>query len=135
MKTVEKGVYELLKGLASGQVYALRAPSGVTGPFIVFQRVASIRLGEHLQGPAHLTDATIQVDVYANDFYTAKDIRAQAETILAGYIGPVYYGDGSPQEFVKISSVTVQGDSDLMDETADPLLYRNSTLYNIMYEH
>jgi len=43
MKIVEYAIFELLDGLASGRIYALRAPQNVTAPFVVFQRVGGER--------------------------------------------------------------------------------------------
>lgn len=135
MKTCERGIYEILKAAVTpAPVYAQRAEKNSTAPFVVFQRIGSARLGEHLQGRAHLAEADIQVDVYANDYYAAKDLAAIIESSLAGYRGTVYHGTGSPQEFVRIAGVTVQGDSDLLDETDDPLLYRNTNVYTVTYE-
>lgn len=135
MKNCERAINELLKPLAAtGLVYALCAAKNSATPFIVFQRIGSERLGEHLQGRAHLAQADIQIDVYANDYYAAKDLAATIESTLAGYRGTVYHGTASPQEFVRIAGVTVQGDSDLLDETDDPLLYRNTNVYTVTYE-
>lgn len=134
MKTCERGIHKILEVFASGKVYALRAPQNAVPPFVVFQRTDSVRMGNHLQGRAHLAQATIQVDVYANDFYSAKDLAAQIESTLAGYYGTVYYGSASPQEFVRIAGVTLQGDSDLLDETDTPILHRNSAAYLVTYE-
>lgn len=135
MKNCERAIFELLKPLvAAGSVYGLRAKKNAAAPFIVYQRIGSTRLGEHLQGRAHLAQADVQVDVYANDYFAAKDLAATIESTLAGYRGTVYHGNASPQEFVKIAGVTVQGDSDLLDETDEPLLYRNTAVYTVTYE-
>lgn len=134
MKTCERGIYELLKTLAGGQVYAMRAPQNAVPPFIVFQRINTEKLGRHLQGGAHLSQASMQVDVYANDYYTAKDLSADVETILDGFAGTVYHGSASPQEFVVISGIALQNDIDLLDETDEPILNRNSASYLVTYQ-
>ena len=36
MKYPEPAIFELLKNLAAGKVYAMRAPQGETGPWFVF---------------------------------------------------------------------------------------------------
>lgn len=134
MKTCERGIYALLVGLCSGRVYAMRAPQNATAPFIVYQRVNTSKIGRHLQGRAHLSQASIQVDAYANDYYAAKDLGVSIETILDGYAGTVYHGSNSPQESVTIAGISLQNDIDLLDETDEPLLHRNSANYLVTYQ-
>ena len=133
MKIVEKGIYELLKGLAGGRVYALRAPQNATAPFIVYQRLGSERW-RSFNAPSGIAQADIQIDVYATDIYTSKDIGADIEGILDGYAGSVIISSDSPPDAVVIGGVTLQGDVDFIDETDEPFLFRNSARYTVTYE-
>lgn len=132
MKLVEPAIYELLRTLAAGRVYALRAPQNSTAPFIIFQRIDSERW-RAINGPSGIAQVTIQVDCYASTYYAAKELAAEIEEILDGYRGTVSWGEGSPQEFVRIGGVSLQNDSDLLDQTEEPFLYRNTATYLVTY--
>lgn len=132
MKLVEPAIYELLKTLAAGAVYAMRAPQGATGPFIIFQRVDGERW-RHINGPTGICQASIQIDCYATDYYESKELATEVEEILDGYANTVYYGDESPQEFVKIGGISLQTDADLFDQTDEPFLFRSSSTYLVTY--
>lgn len=132
-KYCEPAIHELLKPLASGAVYALRAPDNAKGPFIIFQQIDSERWRD-INGPAGQKQVYMQIDCYDISQYGAKDLGGEVETILDGFAGTVYYGTDSPQKFVKIGGITCQGDDDLIDQTAKPLLHRNSAVYLITHE-
>lgn len=133
MKTVERGIYDLLKSYASGRVYIMRAPQGATAPFIVFQRTGSERW-RSINGPSGIAQADIQIDVYAETLYAAKDLAATIEAAIDGYRGTVYYGNNSPQDSVVICGISLQNDIDLFDQTDEPFLFRNSMSYLVTYE-
>lgn len=132
MKLVEKGIYELIKNTAVNKVFAMAAPDGETGPFVIFQRVDSERW-RSINNPSGIAQAYIQIDAYAQGFYDAKELGAAIETVLDGYRGTVYYGTDSPQESVFIAGITLQNDADVTDETDEPLLFRNSGTYLVTY--
>lgn len=132
MKNVEPAIYEKLKGLAGGRVYAMRAPQNSVTPFIVFQRIDSSRW-RHINGPDGFNQASIQVDCYASGYYAAKDLGASVETLLDGFRGLVYYGTTSPPSHVRIAGISLQQDMDILDETAAPVLYRNSATFLVTY--
>lgn len=131
--TAEFGIYDLLKGLAGGRVYALRAPQNVTTPFIIYQRVSSGRW-RSINAPSGLEQATIQIDVYADNFAATKALAIQIEDILDGYRGTVYYGGDSPQKSVRIAGISLVNDEDVLDQTDEPFLYRNIADYLVTYE-
>lgn len=132
MKLVEPAIYELLKNLAGGKVYALAAPDGENGPFIVFQRVDSERWRD-INGPSGIAQAHIQIDSYAEKYYDAKALGASIEVILDGYRGTVSYGTDSPQNTVAIAGITLQNDVDITDQTDEPILFRNAATYLVTY--
>ena len=132
-KLVEQAVYEKLRALAGGQVYALRAPQNVSGDFIVFQRVNSARW-RSINAPSGVAQATIQVDSYSNTYYGAKELGALVETELDGFRGIVAYGDGSPQETIDIGGISLQSDVDLIEQTDEPFLYRNLMTFLVTYD-
>ena len=133
MKTVERAIYEKLKTFASGRVYAMRAVQNATAPFVVFQRTSSDRW-RSVNAPSGIAQARIQVDVYAETYYEAKDMAASIEAVLDGLRDQVNYGDNSPQDFLKIAGISLETDVDLFDQTEEPFLYRNSATYLLKYE-
>ena len=128
MKLVEPAIYELLKNLSDGRVYAMRAKQNSATPFIIFQKTDSERI-RAINGPSGLVQAYIQVDCYDKGYYTAKTLAAQIETLLDGYRGTVYYDD----TFVKIAGISLQNELDIIDQTDDPLLFRNTASYLVTY--
>lgn len=131
--SVEKGVFELIKTKAGGRIYALTAPQNATVPFVVFQRVSGDRW-RSVNAPSGISQVTIQIDCYALDYYGAKDLAVEIETILDGHRGTVYYGSGSPQDSVRIAGISLDSESDLLDQDEEPFLYRVSTRYLTTYE-
>lgn len=134
-KICEPALFELISAVAGERVYALKAPqheASDTAPFVVFQRTESERW-RSINGPSGIAQAFIQVDVYAVNYYTAKQLAADIEYALDGYRGIVYHGDNSPQDFVDIGGISLQNDSDILDETDDPVLYRAYASYLVTY--
>lgn len=129
MKLIEKAIYELIKGLADGKVYALRAPDKDPGPFIIFQRIDSTRW-DSINGTGGMIQAQIQIDAYANSYYDAKAISGQIEGILNKYRGNVTHDS----VIYKIAGVRVQNDVDIFDDTEQPYLFRNSAVYSVTFE-
>lgn len=134
MKLVERGIYELLKTKASGRVYFLRAPQNSTAPFIILQRASGNRDFRSINNPPGIAQVVIQIDVYAEEYYEAKTLGAEIETLLDGYRDTVYYGDDSPQDSVRIAGISFQGEGDLLDQTDQPFLYRHTADYLVTYE-
>ena len=133
MIILEKAIYELLKTKASGRVYAMRAPQNSTAPFIVYQRVDSSRW-RSINAPSGIGQATIQIDCYDSTVYGAKELAVDIEKLLDGYAGSVTITGNSPQDVVVIGGVTLQSDVDMVDQTDEPLLYRNMARYLFTYE-
>ena len=133
MKSCERAIYELLKGFAESRVYALQAKQNTAVPFIVFQRTDSQRW-RSMNNPSGMAQAYIQIDCYGKDYYEAKELAAAVETALDGYRGTVYHGNASPQDFTRIGGISLQSDLDLLDQTDEPLLFRNTATYLVTYE-
>lgn len=132
-KYVEPAIVELLKSLAPHKVFMMRAKQGEIGPFIIIQRADAERW-RAINGPSGFVQANIQVDVYSTRYTTTKALAGQVESILDGYKGVVYYGDDSPQEFVRIAGVSLQNDIDIPDQTDEPFLFRNSMTFLVTYQ-
>lgn len=135
---IEKALYTLLKNLVpqvSGedQVFFLRAPDKSKGPFIILQRLDGDRW-RSINGPSGMAQATFRIDSYSPGFYSLKAISDAVEETLDGYKGIVYHGDDSPQEFSRIAGISLVTETELIDETDDPLLYRHSATYLVTYE-
>ena len=126
---MERALFELLSDFAGGRIYALRAPQNVVTPFVVFQRVESDRW-RSINGPSGMAQATMQIDVYDDDYYGAKDLAAQIEDTLDGYRGTVSYTGGS----TRIGGISLESDSDLLDQSEEPALFRNSARYLVTFE-
>lgn len=133
MKHPEMAIYELLKHLSSGRVTALRAPQNSKAPFIIYQRTDSERW-RSVNGPSGMAQATVQVDVYADEYAACKQLAGEVEDVLDGYRGFVAYGADSPQMQIRIAGISLQSDSDLLDQEEEPFLYRNIAQYLITYE-
>lgn len=132
MKLVEPAIYELLKMLAGGRVYAMRAPQNATAPFIIFQRTDSERW-RSINGPSGVAQVYMQIDVYGTEYYQAKNLAAEIEEILDGYRDEVIVDNGSPQQTVNICGISLQNDLDLFEQTDQPFLIRNSATYLVTY--
>lgn len=133
MKIVEYAIFELLDGLAGGRVYALKAPQNVTAPFVVFQRVGGERW-RSINDPSGIAQVTIQIDCYASDYFTMKTLSNDVENILDGYANTVYYGSSSPQDSVRIAGCSLRGETEILDQSDDPFLYRNTMNFLVTFE-
>lgn len=131
---IEKAIYTLLTADSPpiAPVFALRAPDNQAAPYIIMQRISAERdrdLGE----VTNLRETTMQIDVYAEDYYTMRDIALNVESILDYYTGTVLFGVDSPQESVIIDIISQESDNDLLDTTEEPVLYRTTQTYRIWY--
>lgn len=134
MKFCEQALYELIRAeLGHNRVYPLRAPQNETAPFVVYQRIGSNDRFRSINTPSNIAQASIQIDVYASTYESAKEIAGQLERILDGYRGTVYYGTDSPQQSVDIKGISLQNEFDALDQTEEPFLYRNSADYLVTY--
>lgn len=129
----EGAIYELLKNEAGGKVYAMFAPQDTAAPFVIFQRQSGERW-RSLEGQSGLAQVEIQIDSYAGDFYSMRDLADSIETILDGYRATVYYGSNSPQNSIRIANISLQSESDIFDQTDEPFLFRNSAVYLVTFE-
>ena len=134
VKYPERAIYQLIAtAVGHTRVYMLRAPQNPTYPCVVIQRTDSDRW-RSINSPSGLAQANIQIDVYAKDIYQAKDEAAKIETALDGYRNTVYYGGNSPQDFIRIAGITLNSDTDTLDQTTEDFLYRNLASYTVTYE-
>lgn len=132
-KYPEKALFELLKSLVTDEkVYALRAPDNIAPPFIIFQRVDTERWRD-INGPSGVAQASIQIDCYASEYYETKDLAATVETALDGFSGTLYYGDDSPQDFIEFGGISLQSNSDLLDQEEQDNIFRDTASYLITY--
>lgn len=133
-KYPDPAIHHLLKGLAAGKVYARRAPDdSQDSNFIVFQKTDSLRW-RAINGPSGMAQVFMQIDSYDSTPYGAEELGGEVESILDGYRGTVYYGENSPQDFVRIAGISLQNDVDIFDQTARPFLFRKSASYLITFE-
>ena len=132
MKLIEHAIYQMLKHLANGNVHPLRAPDNHADDFIIFQRIDGERT-RSISGPTNLADVRIQIDCYSKSYYTAKGMAVEAEAALDGFQGAVVVNEDT-SESVRIWSVSLQNEADSVEQTEEPVLYRNISTYLITYE-
>lgn len=83
----ESSIFDLIGGLAGGQVYPYVAPlnaqgePAITAPWVVFNVVSEV-FGDTLCGPAE-ENGSLQVDVYASSTDEARSIREEVAIALA----------------------------------------------------
>lgn len=133
LKYPEPAIIEILDPILKDKVYLLRAPDQAQGPYIIVQRVDSERW-KTVKKPTGMAQASIQIDTYAREYYEAKDLGALVEAKLDGFSGVVYYGEDSPRDFVRIGGASLMNDIDLLDQTDNPELFRNSMTFLVTYQ-
>jgi len=63
-----------------------------------------------------------------------KTLSNDVENILDGYANTVYYGSSSPQDSVRIAGCSLQGETEILDQSDDPFLYRNTMNFLVTFE-
>lgn len=129
MQGVSEAVYELLKDYADGRVHNLRAPQNVETPYLVFS-VSPTETDNTLTGSSGYWSSTLQIDIYSHIISDIRDIQAQISAALENYNGIVYYGSGSPKDSISIV-LTHNSESEFIDQTDEPFLYRSSGNWSI----
>lgn len=137
-KFPEPAMYELLKPLVTGgDVFRKKAPKNQRGLFIVYQRIDRADFGKQVlnrsAGTPGTAQAFIQVDTYGEDAGAVDDLSTSVEYTLDGYSGIVYHGGNSPQDSVTMD-VSLQNETDTVDQTDEPSLFRNSAVYLVTYK-
>lgn len=132
MKIVDKALYELLKAFAGGRIYSMRAPQNVTAPFVVFQSVDS-ESWDSINNPAEIASETFQIDIYSKTPFEAKQLDKDIKAVINKFSGTVSYGSDSPSDTIKIAGISFLNGVDLIDETDEPLLFRRSSNYRVIY--
>lgn len=133
--SIERAVYQLLKDvpIPGDRIYALRAPQNSPAPFVVYQRTGGNR-DRHMRGVSGLVEASFQIDVYHEQYHPCRLLANNIEQAIDGVNNvTVSYGGNSPQDTIKIASISCENDTDLLDQTDEPFLYRVSSDYLIMY--
>lgn len=133
MKYTYDAVFELIKNVIPNKCFVIKAPDNEQGNFIVFQKIDSTRW-RSINAPSGIAQDFMQVDIYSQDIYTAKDNAAIIEGILDGFRGIVSYGDNSPQETIKIGGISLQNELDLIEQEEELSLFRVSQTYLITYD-
>jgi hypothetical protein len=133
LKLPEYAIHELIKTLADTNVFYMKAPKDAPSKYIIMQNITGDR-DRHINGPSGMAQDYFQIDAYAEKYYDAKALAAEIEETLDGYKGTVYYGDNSPQDFVRIGGISFQSAEDAYDQTDEPFLYRVIAEYLVTYE-
>ena len=125
---ISKAIYEILKDFAGGNVFALRAPHGQKGRFIIYQRIDK-KKWRSINGPSGMAQALIQIDCYAEDYDDATALGDAVELLLDGYKDEVVHTEGT----TRIAGISLQNSVDLLDETDEPPLFRINADYRVTY--
>jgi hypothetical protein len=135
---IADALYTILSGFAgltalvSTRIYPRRAPQEVTAPYVIFQRISTIRDHSH-SGPSGLANPRYQFDAYAATPEEADAISDQIRLALDGYTGTVTSGE-SPALFpdVWIQGIFAEDERDItFDDKAE--LHRTSSDFFIFH--
>lgn len=139
-KQVEPALQELLKDVLPNfkgkpPIFFLRAPNNIKeAPFIVLSRSDGGERFRSINGPSGLAQVVFRIDVYDVGYYSCRANADKVETALDGFRGIVYHGDDSPRDFTRIAGISLETETELVDETDDPVLYRQSVTYRVTFE-
>lgn len=133
-KIPEPAIKEMLSVLAGNKVYNLAAPQHAVAPYIIYQTLPGGDRWRSINGPSGTAQIIMQISCYHAIAIEAAKLGSQVESILDGYMGSVYYGNDSPQDFVKIGGISFQDGASDIDSTEDPLLFKYYATYLITYD-
>lgn len=83
---MEELLTALLAGVAGGKSYWVRAPQGVSPPYVTLQRVTGIR-DYHMQGESGLVMSRVQADCYGATYTSAKQTARALIAAVSGHAG------------------------------------------------
>ena len=89
--------------LVGTRVYPILAPQSAAMPFITYRR-AGIRRQQTLSGPMGVPQVTVELDIYAATYETAREVADRMRVVLDGYGGTV--------ENVVVKQVSLEQESD-----------------------
>lgn len=125
---IEEAIYTRLSGwsglraLVSDGIYPLTAPQNAHAPFVIYQRASGPRL-RSIVGGSGQANPRFQIDGYAPTYPAAKLVAAQIRLALDNFRGSIVLPSGRT---VVIRACSLESDRDLIDDTADPTLFRVS---------
>lgn len=137
---IQPAIQELLKSVlpnfnSKPAVFFLRAPNNIkNAAFMVLSIVEGGERFRAINNPSGLAQVVLRVDLYDVGYYSVQGHANAVETILDGYRGIVYHGNDSPQAFTRIAGISLETETELVDETDDPVLYRKSMTYRVTFE-
>jgi hypothetical protein len=119
--------------LVGTRIYPLLAPQGAAAPYLIYQRISGERV-RNFDESNQSAQPRIQIDAYAETYTVARQLAAAVRAALHGFAGTVSDSE-SPARFspVRIQASALIDDRDLIDETANPKLYRRSADYLVMH--
>lgn len=123
MTSIDESLVDILEAasavtaLASTRIYPLYARQTAVKPFIVYQRISSVREHSH-SGPSSLARPRFQFRCAANTYGEARQLADAVRGALDGYKGTV--------ASVEIGSITFENEIDV-EEVADD---SQSTVYS-----
>lgn len=124
---LESGVKALLDAMSPAVVsYAGAAPDDERAPFVIYQKISRVSdQWDHLQGPAGIADARVQVTSYAEKNADAVILAGRVRQALNGYRGTI----GG----VTIRSCRLDNEIAGREEETDPKLFRIDQDYLITH--
>ncbi len=124
----EAAIVAILKATAavtaivSSRIYAVDLPQNPTLPAIVYSRISGMRVSS-MTGASGLARPRYQIDVFAYDYTTAKNLVRQVQLALEGKRGT--YGG------VNVQGILFDGDHDMNDDEEENLV---SDQHRVMME-
>ena len=118
---------ETLSDLVDSRIYPMRLPQSPTYPCVTYSRI-SHQHGHHFDNPAGHATPRIQLDFWADDFSTCKEMSEATRGILAGYSGQI--------ESVNAMSVVLEDEIHLHEppqHATDEWLYHITQDYYILH--
>jgi hypothetical protein len=117
-----------VQALIAGRIYPLRYVGGpaIQFPLLLWRRARILRTPT-LTGPGGMPRVTMELYVYATDYYTARDLADKCRRVLDGYAGSV--------ENVEVRQATLEDEVDdiVEQEGAEVPIYSVRQTYDIFW--
>lgn len=117
---IEHAIRSLITGLCDGRVYYVTVPQNIDLPYIVISKISSLR-HYSLSSKSGLVTSRLQLSVFAESYWEAKQIAREIQAILENFQGE--------SESIKIQSLFYDNEVDLFDEE----IYQIASDYTIWH--
>lgn len=132
MSSIDESLVAILAGagavtaLCGQRVYPLRARQTATRPYIVYQRISTVRYPSH-DGASGLARPRFQLRITGASYATVRQVADAVRTTLEGYSGEA--------AGVRIDGILLDNELDELDEATDDEGSSYSTLQDYFVWH